>query len=503
MKVVLIHLKENFTPVPPTGLLYIGTLLKKEGHQVWVFDTTPKEQNEIISEIKKIDPDLVGFSVMTTSYAITAVFNKLLKKELPNAYYFWGGVHPSALPEETIKNNELDFVVYGEGEYTMVEVCKKLKTKKKIAKQGADLKDVKGIFYVDPQSKGKIKIIKNPPRCYIEDLDALPIPDRSLLKDFKWYLSPPGILRGKFYYGITTMYTSRGCPYQCIFCGSKIVHGSKIRRRSVENVLDEMKYLKESFGVTGIYFNDDTFATDVDWLKEFCEKLNKSGLKMVWGCQTRANIAQNIEILKIMKDGGCVQVDIGAESGSQRILDNLKKGITPEMILKSFENLRKVKMTTFATFIIGNPGETIEDVKKTEEIARHAPGGVSFLILVPYPGSPLYEMAIKNKWFIDDKIVFDERWTNKQSDVPVMQASFKAEDLVRMRAELQNKFFVQNNMQTMLEFLRSPYFLSKAMMTVLKHPLFISKSAKNAIKKKKAMDLLEDLYQKFNEDLKK
>lgn len=499
MKVVLIHVKENFTPVPPTGLLYVGTMLKKKGHDVKVFDVNIKEKNSIIRKIKDIDPDLVGFSAMTTSYSVTKEFNKELKKEVPNAYYCWGGVHATAMPIETIKENNLDFLVYGEGELTMVEVCKKIKDKKRNGKeQGIDLKGIKGVYYVNNR-----KIENTPPRPYIEDLDSIPIPDRSLLENFKWYLSPPGILRGKFYYGVTTMYTSRGCPYQCIFCASKIVHGCKIRRRSVANVIQEMRYLKDNFGVRGIYFNDDTFATDVKWLKEFYNALRENKLKMVWGCQTRANIAQDIGILKMMKKAGCVQVDIGCESGSDKILKNLKKGITSEMILKSFKNLKQVKMETFATFILGNPGETIEDVKKTERIARYAPGGVSFLILVPYPGSPLYKMALDNRWFIDRNIIFDDRWTNKQSDIPVMEASFKAKELVRIRAHLQNKFFLKNNIPTIIAFLRSPYFLYKAVETVGVHPIFIYKSAKKAIKKRKAMDFLEDLYQKFNEDLRK
>jgi len=497
MKVVLIHLKENFTPAPPIGLLYVGTNLEKEGYNVWVFDTNPKEQDYIIKEVKKINPDLVGFSVMTTSYSITKEFNKKLKEEVPGAYYFWGGVHASALPEQTIVDNQLDFLVYGEGELTMVEVCRKLENKNKERNiWGVNLKGINGVYYV---LDGKIE--KNPPRCLIEDLDSLPIPNRSLLKNFQWYLSPPGFLRGKFYYGITTINASRGCPYQCIFCASKIVHGSKVRRRSVKNVIKEMRYLKTGFGVRGIYFIDDTFATDITWLKEFCLELKSSGLNMIWGCQTRANIAQEINVLKIMKQGGCVQVDIGCESGSDKILINLKKGITTEMILKSFTNLKKLKLTTFATFILGNPEETTADIKKTEQIAKLTPGGVSFLILVPYPGSPLYQMALTNNWFINKNVVFDEHWTNKQSDVPVMAASLKVDDLIRIRADLQNRFFFKNNKETILAFFKSPYFLFKALFTIIKHPIFIYQSLKKALKKKKSMDFLEDLYQKFNEDL--
>ncbi|MFH1850476.1 MAG: radical SAM protein [archaeon] len=495
MKIVLVHVKENFTPVPPTGLLYVGTMLKKDGHQVRVYDVNIKQKRRVIRKIAEFDPDLVGFSAMTTSYSITCQFNREVRKSVPRAYYCWGGVHASALPEETMRDNELDFVVYGEGELTLSEICSRIKPRTR-GGRGINLKGVRGVYYYLDG-----RVFRNESRPLIQELDSIPIPDRSLIDDFKWYLSPPGILRGKFYYGITTMYTTRGCPYQCIFCASKIVHGSMIRRRSVDNVLEEMKYLKREFGVRGIYFNDDTFATDVDWLKEFCSRLKKSGLSMVWGCQTRANIAQNIEILRIIKDAGCVQVDIGCESGSDKVLKNLKKGITAEMILKSFDNLRKVGMVTFATFILGNPGETLEDIRKTEAVAKKAPGGVSFLILVPYPGSPLYKMAIDNKWFVGDNIQFDERWTNKQSDVPVMAAGLRPDELVRIRAKLQNQFFIRNNVETVLAFAKSPYFLMQAAMTIVRHPVFVAKSARGALRKGKAMDFLEDMYQKFNEDL--
>ena len=249
MKIVLVHIKENFTPVPPVGLLYIGTILKQKGYDVWVFDINVKEQESVKKEIKAINPDIVGFGVMTTSYSIAKEFNKELKEEIPDAYYFWGGVHATALPEETMRDNNLDFLIYGEG-LTLAEVCKKLEGKSKDSnKRGADLAGVDGVYYAH---NGKIK--KNPPRCLIKDLDSVPIPDRTLLKNFKWYLSPPGILRGKFYYGITTIYASRGCPYQCIFCASKIIHGTTIRRRSVDNVIEEIKFLISFFYFYFLYY---------------------------------------------------------------------------------------------------------------------------------------------------------------------------------------------------------------------------------------------------------
>lgn len=499
VKIVFIHVKENFTPVVPLGMLYIGTVLKKEGHNVWVFDINKKEKVESIEKIKSIDPDIIGFSVMTTEYSIAKDFNRDLRKEVPNAYYCWGGIHPSSLPIETIKENNLDFLVYGEGEITMKEVCQIIKCKKrKSSKIGVNLKAVKGVYYV---YKGKIN--KNVPRLLIENLDSLPFPDRSLIEDFKWYLSPPGMLRGKFYYGVTTIFASRGCPYQCIFCSSKTIHGIRIRRRSVKNVIEEISYLKNNFDVKGVYFNDDTFALDKGWLKEFCDSLRKSNLNVIWGCQTRADIAQDMTILKMMKDAGCIQIDIGCESGSDKILKILRKGITSKMILDSFENLRKLKVNTCATFIVGNPGETLEDIRKTEMIAKLAPGVIFFLILVPYPGSPLYKMAIENKWMIDKDIIFDERWTNKQSSIPVMEASFKSDELLRIRSRLQNQFILQNNKGIVLSFLKSPYFLLEIIRTMLLRPKFVLNSVRCSIENGRPMDFLEDIYQKFNEDLRK
>jgi len=497
-KIVLVHVKENFTPVPPMGILYIGTILKQKSHNVKVFDVTPNQQQEAIQKIEEFDPAIIGFSVMTTSYSITQQFHKELRNKLPYAYYCWGGVHPTALPIETLNENKLDFLVYGEAELTMVEVCERITKKKTLPKQGVNLEGIKGVYYFYEE-----EIHQTSPRPYIEDLDTIPIPDRTLLENFKWYLSPPGILRRKFYYGITTIYTSRGCPHKCIFCASKTVLGTRIRQRSVANVIKEIKYLKKEFGVRGIYFNDDTFATSKVWLKEFCDTLNKNNLDLVWGCQTRANIAQDLEICEMMAYAGCVQIDIGAESGSDKVLKILKKGITSKMILKSFENLKKVKIDTFATFIIGNPDETLADIKQTEQVARKAPGGVSFLLLVPYPGSALYQMAKENQWFIrnSEHIVFDERWTNKQSDVPVMEASFKADELVGIRAKLENKFLIKNYSLLMFDFIKNPYFFYKLMLTIINNPKYMYLSTREAIKRKKMMYLLEDIYQKFNETI--
>lgn len=494
-KVVLINVKENFTPVPPLGILYLATFLKEHGHQSYVFDVNFSKQADAIQKIKNIDPDIIGFSAMTTNYSITEVFNKQVREICPHSYYCWGGIHATALPADTIKNNKLDFIVYGEGEETLLEICNKITNKKKDIEQGIDLSTVKGVVYYD-----KGQILQTELRPYIEDLDSLPFPDRSLLDNFQAYLAPPGLIRLEFMEGTTNILASRGCFYQCIFCASKLIHGRNIRMRSPKNIIQEMRFLNEKFGITGINFGDDTFGANREWIIKFCEEFKKSGLDMIWCCQTRANIAQDIETLQIIKDAGCVQVDIGCESGSDKILETLKKGINAKMILKSFENLKKLKMRSYATFIIGNPGETMEDIEKTLELAKQAPaGGVSYLILVPYPGSPLYQMAKENNWFIEENTKFDERWTNKETNAPVMEASFKADELIEIRNRLQNSFFFRNNIGLVMPFLKSPKYLFKLMSIIVMNPRYLI----SAVCDMDARSYLENIYQKFNEKLQK
>jgi radical SAM superfamily enzyme YgiQ (UPF0313 family) len=226
----------------------------------------------------------------------------------------------------------------------------------------------------------------------------------------------------------------------------------------VANVIEEINYLAYDFNIKGLYFNDDTFGLNKEWLMDFCQSLRKMRFKLVWGCQSRADILSK-EMLCQMKKAGCIQVDIGAESGSETVLKNLKKDITPKDTEEVFKIARKVGLKTFATFILGCPGETTEDVKKTEELAKKISSRVSFLILVPYPGSELFKMAKQNNWLRRPNLFFSEEWANKQSENPVMEINFKAEDLLRIRAELQNMFFLRNNLAIFLAFIVRPIYL--------------------------------------------
>lgn len=492
MKVALVYFRENYTPAPPMGILYIGTVLEKAGFDVKVLDSFPGFNERNMESICDFNPHLIGISVLTTGHRIAAKYTRVLKEKLPKTRICWGGVHATSIPVQILQTEPVDFVVVGEGEQTMLEVCNRLSES-----NSDNLKGIKGVVF-----KNNNGVVDNGRREFIQDLDSLPIPNRRLLEtpSYSWYMSPPGIIRGQFLDGITTFYTSRGCPYNCIFCCSHETAGRKLRQRSVENVLEEIRYLIREFNIKGLYFNDDTFGLDRRWLRDFCWKLRREEYNLTWGCQTRANLVDK-ELLGEMKSAGCIQVDIGCESGSEKVLEGLKKGIKVEDILKAFKNAKEVGVDTFATFIIGNPGETMEDVYETEKIAHKINSRVNFLILVPYPGSELFEMAKKNDWLLDKELHFSENWTNKQSENPVMEINFKSDELLKIRARLQNQYFWKNNLKIFASFIVHPDYMFKIFLACVRYSDEILKMLFVSVRQRKTSIFLETVYQKFNEGL--
>jgi len=490
MRVALLHFRENYTPAPPMGILYLGTVLKKAGFTVKVIDSFPRYHKSTLSTLREFKPDLIGLSVLTTGYRVASIYTALIRQEHSHAMLCWGGVHASSLPREVLQEQPIDFVVVGEGEVTLKEACLRMESKN-------DLEGVKGVMF-----KRDNRIIDNGPRGLIQNLDTLPIPDRALLEtpNFSWYLTPPGIIRGQFLEGITTFYTSRGCPFNCIFCCSHNTAGRIFRQRSVANVLEEITYLVKDFKVKGLYVNDDTFAINKEWLFDFCNGLRKKKFKLVWGCQTRANLISR-EICLAMKEAGCIQVDIGAESGSEKVLRILRKDITPEDTLRAFRMAQGAGLKTFATFILGTPGETALDIKKTELLAKKIKSRSSFLILVPYPGSEIYKMAKANNWFCDAKLNFSENWANKQSEVPIMAVNLRAGELLAIRAKLQNIFFARNNLEIIFSFFIKPIYFLRMLAVFIKNPKIIMNALIECVLQQKASLFLEGIYQQFNAEV--
>lgn len=443
MRVTMLNPKVEDVTTMPLGILYCASTLERDGHTLHAFDPLPTVADEkVIQTVLATEPGLVGITATTAQMGRALAFVKLIKEMNPSILTVFGGYHTTAHPLEVLREGAVDFVIRNEGELTMSELADKLERKK------ADLGEVDGLGY---KKDGQLKM--NRPRKLIENLDLLPHPARHLLP-MDWYMQPPGKIRGYWLQKSCTMMASRGCPYFCTFCGSNTVFGRVPRYRSAENVIEEIKLLQEQYKVQGVWFADDEFTINEKWCKEFSDKLAAERLDFVWSCQARVNHG-DMELLRAMNTSGCVQIDYGVESGSQKVLNALRKGTTPQMIREKFKMTREAGIRTGASHIIGGPGETWEDLQMTYDQVRDIkPDFADFYFLTPLPGSEFYDQAVRNDWI--PKTPYSDKWLfTRVVDEPAISLNMPKDQLVKARSWL-------NNMQARRNYksyLNSPKFL--------------------------------------------
>ncbi len=358
---------------PPLGISYIAAVLEKNSVDVSIIDASAMEMDwyELGKEIKKISPDVVAITALTPTIEQALETAKISKSILPESTIILGGYHPTFTFKKLLENEFLDIIIIGEGEYTMLEVVQSLLN-------GSDLHRVKGIATRD---------FVTPPREIIEDLDTLPFPARHLLPMEKYK-----ILNIKLPTG--TLVSGRGCPYQCSFCSSAAMHGKKLRLRSAQNVVDEMEHLINDHHAETIAFMDDTFTINKKRVEEICDELKKRDLDVYWGCTTRVDTL-SLDLLKKMKDSGCITLFMGVESADQIILNNVNKQTTINKVKKAFELARNYDMRTIASVVLGMPGDSRENILKTIKFVKNLnPSYAVFSLATPYPGTPFYKQAV-------------------------------------------------------------------------------------------------------------
>lgn len=359
----------------PLGTLYVASSLIDVGHEVRFLNGAFQSHEEILKEVKDYKPGFVGLYSTAFGWRKALKTSEDIKRIDRNIFISVGGPYPIAKREQCLKGG-IDAVVTGEGELTVVEMLDRLE-------QGKSLDGVKGVVF-----KSNTEIVLNPDRQLIQDLDSIPFPKRELLGDVNQYIPPPATYRRK---PVAVMITSRGCNRRCIFCFQMDKERKTgIRYRSVGNVMDEIELCLKQ-GYREIKFLDDTFAADYKRAMEIAEEIRLRRLDFTWFASACVNQVDK-PLLKAFKDAGCWAVLFGAESGIQKNLNTIRKGITLEQIKQAVSSAKDVGIKVSTPFMFGIPGETFEEGLKTIEFAIELnPDMANFHAITPFPGSYLYD----------------------------------------------------------------------------------------------------------------
>jgi len=396
MRILLVqHAIEN-SDAYPLSLGYVAAALRQTGHEVDFLDLALEDGKPVQTLLRRVEedePQAIGFTAMTPQYNECLRLVSKVRPHLPGIPIILGGHHANALPEEVLRDGTADVVVVSEGERTAPDLVSKLE-------KGGDLNSVPGIAFLDQQGN----FVQTQPREQVANLDEIPYPP--------WEILRPEMYRGRMR-GLKTanLLTSRGCPYQCVYCYRGPAGGPRVRARSVENVLEEISRLYWDHEIGAFGFRDDIFTLDMDRTRALCDAIVAEKIKIFWDCETRVDRV-DLDLLKQMKRAGCVCVDFGVESGSEEILKKLRKKASKDEARKAFQYCHKVGLPTRAFFLLGTPWETPQTVEETISFAKEIRPTISvFFLAMPYPGTELRDEFAKAGWAIPDNYDEYRHWT--------------------------------------------------------------------------------------------
>lgn len=363
---------------PPLGLLYVAAHARENTpHEVSVLDAVVEELSypALKTRIADARPDLVGVTATTFTLVDAMETVRAVREISPEITVVMGGPHPYIYPDETINLPGVDFLVIGEGEAAFTGLLNNLHDK-------AALRGIRGLVFKDNGATVKTGL---PP--LVDDLDSLPFPARDLTP-FNRYNSLIAKTQP-----VTTMITSRGCPYRCLFCDRPHL-GKRFRPRSARNVVDEMEGCSR-MGIREFLIYDDTFTVNKGRVFDICREIGERALKIGWDVRARVDTI-NAEMLKAMKEAGCDRIHYGVEAGSPEVIKTLRKGITVEQVRRVFRQTRDAGIATLAYFMIGSPGETRAQMEESLRLARELdPDYLHLSITTPFPETDLYRLGLE------------------------------------------------------------------------------------------------------------
>jgi len=367
--------------LPPLGLAYLAAVLEQDGHEIKIIDC-PKcdiDHEKLRAELSSFEPNLIGIGCMTLTAKSALQSARVAKEACPNSKVVLGGPHATFMDKQILSEEAaVDIVVRGEGELTMVELAQHSPDSEKFG-------EIDGITFRN--SNGQIMQTRD--RAFIQNLDELPRPAYKYLPMEKYKIY------GKAYLPIMT---SRGCPFQCSFCMSPKMWGTKFRARSPKNVVDELEWLRDVHGASATAFCDDTMTLDKKRMLEICEEIKNRKIRIPWDCRTRVDQISK-EVLAKMKEANCQLVSFGAESGCQKMLHIMKKGTTVEQNERAVRWAKEVGLSVAVSIIIGYPGETADMLKQSLDfIRRIEPDDAWLSIATPYPGTEMRAQIESMGW---------------------------------------------------------------------------------------------------------
>jgi anaerobic magnesium-protoporphyrin IX monomethyl ester cyclase len=400
------------------GLAYLAAILEENDHEVTVIDCPASEIDlqQLKNKLASIQPNLIGITSMTPTIQSALQSANIAKEASPDAIVILGGPHTTFMDKQVLEEEKnVDIIVRGEGEKTLLEITQNISNKK-------NLNQIEGITF-----RKEKEIIRTPDRKYIQNLDELPRPAYHHFPLEKYRLFGRRIL---------PIITSRGCPSQCSFCTTSRIFGKAFRARSPKNVVDELEWLRDEHGADAFSFYDDTFTLNKSRALEICSEIKKRKINLPWDCQTRVSTVSK-EMLTKMREANCQQVFFGVESGCQQILNAVNKGTTVEQNKAAIKLAKETGLFVAVSVMVGYPGETPDMLNQTIDLLRETePDDAYICVATPYPGTELRKVIEDLGWNISND------WKRYDTTAPVFDnPNLSIEDVTRIRSKFYDSFY--------------------------------------------------------------
>ena len=462
MKVALIFPNINLGRIlkvsfhPPLGLAYLAAVAEQAGHEVLVIDAAALNLNnrELIAKLKAFNPDIIGITTNILLATRSLELSRLIQRQFPEVKLVFGGPWASAVYEMLLRREICDYVVVGEGEHSFIELLRTIENEKNPIK-------IPGIAYLDPEDN----TIQLEPSCNIADLDDLPFPAWHLFPSPKKYFFNS---RKKIFYPIMT---SRGCPYQCNHC-TKIIHGNMLRFRSIENVIDEIRYLKDKFSLAELLIIDDNFTINKKRAEKILDEIikNEFNILIQFSNGVRADTLSP-KMVRKLKRAGTYRMAIGVESGNQTVVNKIGKRLDLNAVRRAAKLVKQEKIILSAFFMIGHPFDNIKTMNDTINFALEInPDYPHFFKAIAFPGTELYNQVKRDGKFLMSISDIDRGYNIGSANFEIFD--LKATEVENVFKQAYRKFYLRPRkvfslLTKIRTFIELKYLLNYGILTIL------------------------------------